>query len=367
MKKEYYIGLMSGTSMDGVDAVLIQMQERQWLGTYGHAFLQYPDDLKKDLLDLQPMGLNELHRSRILAQRLSYLYADVVNKLLLKTNISSNQITAIGCHGQTVRHNPEQGYSVQLADWALLAAQTQILTVGDFRSGDLAVGGQGAPLVPAFHKAVFYLKNQTTVVLNIGGIANISVLSAQQEVFGFDTGAGNMLMDAWVQFIWQMPYDVNGEKSQQGQILPKLLAQLCAHPYFQQKWPKSTGRELFSLTWLQQYLNGDENPYDVLRTLLVFTVGTIVNAIMQAAPDAYVVYACGGGVANHALMNALKSALSCKNIQLETTAVFNLDPQQVEAAAFAWLASCWVHRIASNPMSATGAKRSVILGAGYYY
>ena len=261
METQLYIGIMSGTSMDGADAVLIRMDGGKWLGAEGHAFIPYPDRLRRKLLDLQDTGTDELHRSRILSQELSRLYAQTVAELLCSQNLAPYDITAVGCHGQTVRHTPEHGYSVQLADLPLLAELTQIFTVGDFRSRDLAAGGQGAPLVPAFHEALFRNDKETRVVLNIGGIANISVLPPDTPAFGFDTGPGNMLMDAWTQAHWQLPYDKNGAKAAQGNILPQLLDRLLAHPYFSQPHPKSTGRELFALNWLETYLGGDTTYY----------------------------------------------------------------------------------------------------------
>jgi anhydro-N-acetylmuramic acid kinase len=204
--------------------------------------------------------------------------------LLAQQGLAPADITAIGCHGQTVRHAPEAGYSIQLADWARLAELSGIFTIGDFRSRDLAAGGQGAPLVPAFHEALFHSPHETRVVLNIGGIANISVLPDDAPAFGFDTGPGNMLMDAWVQHVWQQPYDADGAKAAQGRVLPDLLAALLAHPYFALPHPKSTGRELFSLAWLHTHLNGAENAHDVLRTLLEYSAQSIAQAIDSSAP-----------------------------------------------------------------------------------
>lgn len=366
MKNQLYIGIMSGTSMDGADAVLIEMQGSQWQGARAHAFVPFSGSLKQQLLDLQNIGENELHRSQMLAMDLAHLYADLVRQLLRDNGLLPKDICAIGCHGQTVRHAPQDGYSVQLVNLAVLAEQTGILTVGDFRSRDLAADGQGAPLVPAFHQALFADESATRVVLNIGGIANISVLPPDGLAFGFDTGAGNMLMDAWVQAKWSQPYDKNGQLAKQGQVLPELLRALCAHPYFAQAYPKSTGRELFSLNWLMGYLRGDENPHDVLRTLLAFSAHTIVDAIDLAAPDAKQVFACGGGVANDTLSGCLKDLLRPKNRTWHLTSELDLNPQWVEAAAFGWLAACWCERVPSNPPLATGAKRAVILGAGHW-
>lgn len=366
INQQFYIGIMSGTSMDGADAVLIAMNGTQWQGALAHAFVPYSGSLKTRLLDLQNHGDKELHRSQMLAIELSEIYAQVVQQLLREQQMQPENITAIGCHGQTVRHAPECGYSIQLANLSVLAERTGIFTIGDFRSRDLAAGGQGAPLVPAFHQALFAAPDETRVVLNIGGIANISILPPDGEPFGFDTGAGNMLMDAWTQHIWQQAYDKNGEKAAQGRVLPELLAQLKAHEYFRLPYPKSTGRELFSLTWLQTHLHSDENPHDVLRTLAQFTAETIADAIVQAAPNTQNIYVCGGGMSNNTLIGSLKTLLAVENMALHSTDVLQLNPQWVEAAAFAWLAACWVNRVPSNPHKATGAARPLILGAGYY-
>lgn len=366
MPTQHYIGIMSGTSMDGADAVLIAMQGKQWQRAIAHSFVPYPASLKTELLALQNIGENELHRSQILAQQLSHIYAQTVHQLLAHSQMQPENITAIGCHGQTIRHAPEHQYSIQLVNLPLLAERTGIFTIGDFRSRDLAAGGQGAPLVPAFHQALFASPAETRVVLNIGGIANISLLAPNQPPIGFDTGAGNMLLDAWTQHVWQQPYDANGAKAAQGKVLPRLLGSLKAHPYFRLPPPKSTGRELFSLAWLQSHLRGNESPFDVQRTLVQFTTETIADAIFQAASNTRHIYICGGGIQNTTLMHTLAELFAPHNIALHSTARLNLNPQWVEAAAFAWLAACWVNQIPSNPHHATGAHKPLILGAGYF-
>lgn len=366
MTSAYFIGLMSGTSMDGVDAVLARFDGTRWLGSAAHTFVPYDAALKRSLLALQNSGPDELAQSALLAQTLAKLNAKAVFTLLTENRLPAQAITALGCHGQTIRHMPQQHYSIQLMDWALLAEHSGITTVGDFRSRDLAAGGQGAPLVPAFHQAVFATADTTRVVLNLGGIANISVLSPQRPPFGFDTGPANMLMDAWTMKNWQQPYDANGRLAAQGQILPDLLAQLMAHPYFHQPYPKSTGRELFALSWLNSYLHGNENTHDVLRTLLQLTAQSAVDAVMAAAPQTQTVYACGGGVHNRLLMQTLQTLLATHGMALTTTAALNLPAQQVEAAAFAWLAACWYHRCPVPVHTATGADGARILGCGYW-
>lgn len=363
---QFYIGLMSGTSMDGVDAVLIRMNGVEWLAAEAHSFIPYSGRLKADLLELQNIGHNELHRSMILSQELSYLYGRVVSQLLAEQNLSADKITAIGCHGQTIRHAPESRYSIQLADLSLLAELGGILTIGDFRSRDLAAGGQGAPLVPSFHQALFQHSSKARVVLNLGGIANISVLPPDGAAFGFDTGPGNMLMDSWMNHIWQQPYDEGGEKAEAGMVLPELLEKLLSDPYFARPYPKSTGRELFSLSWLLPQLSDGLNPNDVLRTLSEYTVQTVFDAVVSAAPDTQELYVCGGGICNQTLMKGLSRRFSEQGIQVRSTDELHLNPQWVEAAAFAWLASCWVNRVASNPYRATGARKPCVLGAGYY-
>ena len=358
-----YIGLMSGTSMDGVDAVLAELDGSRWLGARAHAFVPYPDELKSALLTLQDTGSDELHRSALLAQTLAALNAQAVAELLQQAGEDAAHIRAVGCHGQTIRHAPQHGYSLQLMDWARLAELSGITVIGDFRSRDLAAGGQGAPLAPAFHQAVFASPQHSRVVLNLGGIANISVLPPGGTAFGFDTGPANMLMDSWVRQHWQRPYDADGTIAAQGRVLPDVLARLLSHPYFARPYPKSTGRDLFSPAWLQDYINGSEQPADVLRTLLEFTAASVADAIHTAAPACESVYACGGGVANSALMAALAARLP--HSRLTTTADLALPPQQVEAAAFAWLAACCQERIPVAVHAATGAQGARVLGAIY--
>ncbi|MDO4696632.1 MAG: anhydro-N-acetylmuramic acid kinase [Neisseria sp.] len=363
---QYYIGIMSGTSMDGADAVLVRMDGMTWLGAEAHAFSPFSDKLKHALLDLQRSGSGELHRSRILSQELSRLYAETVTKLLGQNNLCPRDITAIGCHGQTVRHAPESGYSIQLADLPLLAELSGIFTIGDFRSRDLAAGGQGAPLVPAFHHALFASPDETRVLLNIGGIANISILKPFAAPQGFDTGPGNMLLDAWTQHAFSLPYDADGKIAARGRILPGLLVRLLEHEYFLRSPPKSTGRELFALQYLQKRLQGGEKAEDILRTLTEFTALSATNEIVCHAADARHIYVCGGGIRNPVLMQALHTRLASAMPQTKivSTACFNLDPQWVEAAAFGWLAACWIHRIPANPYQATGAAGPRILGCG---
>ena len=370
---QYYIGLMSGTSMDGVDAVLAAFDGTRWQGVLGHFAVPYSDDLRHRLLDLQNPGGNEIHRSEMLAQELAALNAQAVHGLLAQQKLVPRDITAIGAHGQTVRHAPKHGYTVQLINLPILAELTGIDTIGDFRRRDMAGGGQGAPLVPAFHQAVFGSPDYGRVVLNIGGIANISVLQPHADASGFDTGPGNMLADAYMQHRFGQACDRDGALARSGCVIPELLQTLLAHPYFHRTPPKSTGRDLFSLDWLQGYLKNSETdapppesgyaPADIVRTLNALTAQSIADAIAAHAPGVREVFACGGGVFNPVLMAELSGRLAPLGIRTATTDALNLPPQWVEAAAFAWLAACRVCREPGNPHAATGAQRPYILGA----
>ncbi len=360
---QYYIGLMSGTSMDGVDAVLVALEGTHWQGALGHFAVPYSPALRQSLLALQDAGGNEIHRSEMLAQELARLNAQAVHGLLAQQQLTPQEIAAIGAHGQTVRHAPEHGYTVQLINLPLLAELTGIDTIGDFRRRDMAGGGQGAPLVPAFHQAVFASERHSRVVLNIGGIANISVLQPNTPAHGFDTGPGNMLADAYMQQHFGQTCDRDGQLAHSGQVLPELLNSLLAHPYFHRPPPKSTGRDLFSYRWLQGYLKPEQRPADIVRTLNAFTAQSIVDAIAAHAADAREVFVCGGGVFNPVLMGELTARLAALGIRTADTNELKLPPQWVEAAAFGWLAACRIHRQPGNPYAATGAKRPYILGA----
>ncbi|MBH5328785.1 anhydro-N-acetylmuramic acid kinase [Eikenella sp. S3360] len=360
---QHYIGLMSGTSMDGVDAVLAALDGTRWQGALGHFSVPYGSDLRQRLLALQDAGANEIHRSEMLAQELARLNAQAVHGLLAQQKLAPGDIAAIGAHGQTIRHAPEHSYTVQLINLPLLAELTGIDTVGDFRRRDMAGGGQGAPLVPAFHQAVFGSPEHSRVVLNIGGIANISVLQPGTPPHGFDTGPGNMLADAYMQQHFGQDCDRNGELARTGRVIPELLHTLLEHPYFRRTPPKSTGRDLFSYGWLQGYLKPHYGPPHIVRTLNAFTAQTIADAIAAHATDAREVFACGGGVFNPVLMGEIAERLAAFGIRTADTNELALPPQWVEAAAFAWLAACRLHRQPGNPHAATGAARPYILGA----
>ena len=357
---QYYIGLMSGTSLDGVDAVLAESRGGHL--RYRHdVHLPYPGALRARLLALHEAGPGELHRAAMLANELSGLYAAAVRRLLARARVGARAITAIGCHGQTVRHQPRSGYTVQLVNGSRLVELTGITVVCDFRSRDIAAGGEGAPLVPAFHHAVFHDSRRSRVVVNIGGIANLTCLPARGTVTGFDCGPGNCLLDAWIRSKRRKPYDARGAWAASGRIIPSLLRKLLAHPYIRRRPPKSTGRDEFDLRWLQRLLAGQEAPADVQATLLEFTATAIARAVHRHGANAREVFVCGGGAHNRALLARLAALLPGRRIT--TTAVLGVDPGHVEALAFAWLARQALARQPGNLPAVTGAEGARILGA----
>ncbi|WP_137937364.1 anhydro-N-acetylmuramic acid kinase [Chitinivorax sp. B] len=359
---QLYIGLMSGTSLDGVDAALVDFAsgQPQLLGTH---YIPYPATLVDALLAIHHSGQDELHRAAMLANQLSQHYAEAVHGLLNKTKRTAGDIVAIGNHGQTIRHRPELGYTLQLGNHALLAELTQIDVIADFRSRDIAAGGQGAPLVPAFHQGVFAKAGETRAVLNIGGIANLTLLAANGSVKGFDTGPGNLLMNAWIQQHQQQPYDANGTWAAQGQVIPALLDAMLVHRYFHSPLPKSTGRDLFNMAWLQQQGADQYSPVDVQATLLALTAHSIVHSLKLHAPDCTTLYVCGGGAHNATLLATLRDLLPNTAVQLSDTVGIGAD--WMEAIAFAWLAYRFQHRLPGNLPEATGAKGPRQLGVLY--
>ncbi len=366
MANQFYIGLMSGTSLDGVDAVLVDLAQND-CKLLAHHFLPYGDTLRAAVLALQHPQHNELEASQRISQQLTLLYADAVNALIANTQYTTKDIAAIGCHGQTVRHRPELGFTLQLANPALLAEKTGISVVHDFRSRDIAAGGQGAPLVPAFHQALFAHPQNNRAIINIGGIANITYLPSTGEIIGFDSGTGNMLMDAWMMEHCGKAYDANGDWAATGMVDTALLKALLAEPFFKQLPPKSTGRDLFSLTWLKHHLRTFETlkPQNVQRTLLELTAVSVAEAVQHHCKDTDEVFICGGGALNRTLMVRLQQLLA--NTPIKLTSELGLDAQLVEATAFAWLAKQTIERRTSNIISVTGAKFARILGSVTYY
>ncbi|WP_313284053.1 anhydro-N-acetylmuramic acid kinase [Delftia tsuruhatensis] len=368
----YCIGLMSGTSLDGVDGVLVDFAE----GTQvlWHASRGFDAALRAELLALNtPEGRDELHRAVLAANALARSYAEVVRELLQATGLAPSQIAAIGAHGQTVRHRPQMfdgtGYTLQLNSPALLAELSGVAVVADLRSRDVAAGGQGAPLVPAFHQGVFGRPGETVLVLNIGGIANLSVLAGDGTVLGFDCGPGNALMDGWCQTHTGQPYDDGGQWAATGQVLPALLDRLLAEPFLQQPPPKSTGRDLFHADWLAGHLSAsatsaaDARPADVQATLTEFTARACASAVQRFGRGGGELLVCGGGAFNTQLMQRIAALLP--GVAVDTTAARGLPPQQVEAAAFAWLARQALLGLPGNLPAVTGARGPRILGAIY--
>ncbi len=361
-----FIGIMSGTSLDGVDAALVEIEEQRsrLLGTH---FLPYPADLRASLLALQHPTENELQITAQIANRLSELYAESVNELLKKSDLHVNQIAAIGNHGQTIRHRPELGFTLQIGNNALLAELTGITVVGDFRSRDIAAGGQGAPLVPAFHQAMFANPQKNRMVVNIGGIANITYLAKNGDILGFDSGPGNMLIDFWTALRLGKPYDADGAWAATGVVLDSLLFDMLAEPYFALPPPKSTGRDLFNENWLKQHLLYPHlRSQDVARTLVALTAHSIFHAIKTTCDDLDEIYLCGGGAHNSLLVQDLKTLFGDK-ISVEKTDALGISADWVEAMCFAWLAKQTLAHIPTNLPVVTGAKGQRILGAIYQH
>ena len=365
MTGQYYIGIMSGTSLDGVDVALADFSAMpRILATYQEPF---PAVLREEILALAQGASRSLQAIGELDHRLGRLFSDAVLGLLAQETLSARQIRAIGSHGQTVFHHPQgdNPFTMQLGDAHLIAVRTGIDTVADFRRKDMAVGGQGAPLVPAFHEYLFAREDSSRIVLNIGGIANISVLGPHQGTIGDDTGPGNMLMDAWAHRHTGLDYDKNAAFAKQGQVQNRLLEQLLADEYFRRPAPKSTGREKFHLAWLDAQLATlpDYTPADIQRSLLEFSARSIAAEIERYADKRYrqEIIVCGGGAHNPLLMQRLAQLLADWTIQ--SSADYGIDSDYLEAAAFAWLAYCHLQGICTNLPAVTGAKRRCILGA----
>ncbi len=359
---DLYIGLMSGTSLDGIDAALVDFGSGSPQLVAAH-FEPMPDTLRADLLALQQPGENELHRASLAANALALAYARAVEELLAHSSGKRRAVAAIGCHGQTIRHQPDSGYTVQIGNAALLAELTAIPVVSDFRSRDVAAGGQGAPLVPAFHSGLFRDAQMHRVVVNIGGIANLTDLPpGDGTVTGFDSGPGNVLLDGWIARHRHAQYDANGDWATSGHVNQALLDRLLSEPYFNAPPPKSTGRDLFHLAWLDQQLSGLAlPPEDIQATLLELTARSIAHATFQHCHAAEEVYLCGGGARNGALVQRLQALLA--PLPVASTEALGLHPDWVEACAFAWLARQRLHHLPGNLPAVTGAKGECVLGA----
>jgi anhydro-N-acetylmuramic acid kinase len=360
--EELYVGLMSGTSLDGVDAVLVDLSQPRpkLLAKY---YLPLSDALKSDLLALHRPGHNELHQAQMAGNGLARLYAEAIYPLLSQTGIAATRINAIGCHGQTIRHCPEHGYTLQIGNAALLVELTGIAVVNDFRSRDIAAGGQGAPLVPAFHDKMFRHPDIHRVVVNIGGISNLTNLPPNGDASGFDCGPGNLLMDAWCAQHIGKPFDAGGAWAASGRVLSALLELMLNEPFFALRPPKSSGRDLFNMVWLRNKLRGDEAAEDVQATLLELTCLAIVQAIQQHCGSVAEIYLCGGGAHNQTLHHRLAILLPDSSVQ--STDTLGVDGDYLEAVAFAWLAQQTLHGKPSNLPLVTGASHTCVLGAIY--
>jgi anhydro-N-acetylmuramic acid kinase len=358
-----YLGVMSGTSLDGLDIALIQQDNRPTL--LAHHYLPMPTELKAELLALCASGPDELARAAIAEQRWVELAAEGILQLLQHENLSAEDIRAIGSHGQTVRHEPARGFTAQIGNPALLAELTGIDVVADFRRRDVAAGGQGAPLVPAFHEALFDSDGQAKAVLNVGGFSNLSLIDPGQPVRGFDCGPGNVLLDAWIGKVRGETFDRDGSWAASGRVVEPLLQAMLGDSFFAAHGPKSTGRELFNLPWLESHLASFPPlaPEDTQRTLLELTARSITDSLRHAQHDTAELLVCGGGAHNRALMRRLQELLP--NCLVTSTATRGVPPDWVEAMAFAWLAHCCLERIPANRPSVSGARGPRVLGAIY--
>lgn len=364
---ELYIGLMSGTSADGIDAALVDFSEAAPKVIATH-YLPYPLALREKIHGLCQPGENEIHRFGELDILLGKEFAQAANYLLKQQSLTPSSIKAIGSHGQTIRHYPNHPYqfTVQIGDPNTIAAETNITTVADFRRKDMALGGQGAPLVPAFHQSILATDKCHRAIVNIGGIANVTFLQPANpgHVIGFDTGPGNTLLDAWIHLHEKAAHDENGDWGASGKVDIDLLSQLLSDAYFQLAPPKSTGREYFNLKWLEKHLSKKILTIDVQATLVELTALSIITAIKQHMPNGEILI-CGGGAHNRFLMTRINE-LAKPNLRVDTTQKYGIDPDWVEAVAFAWLAKQTLERQPGNLPSVTGAKQAAILGGIYY-
>ena len=362
---ELYIGLMSGTSMDAIDAALIDFSSTppRMIATHSEPM---PHTLKKELIDLCSPGKDAIIRMGKADHQLGHLFANSALCLLEKTDIPNTSIRAIGSHGQTIYHSPRGDFpfTLQIGDPNIIAAITNITTVADFRRRDMALGGEAAPLAPAFHNFLLRTPKENRWVLNIGGIANITYLAADthQPVLGFDTGPGNTLLDSWCAQTLGKAYDDKGALAASGKVNASLLKQLLSDPYFSKKPPKSTGREYFNLDWLKQHLASKKHDKaDIQSTLLELTIESITRAIKNTGDTNGSIWVCGGGIHNTTLMKRLRDR--CSPLSITTTESAGIHPDWIEAACFAWLAKQTLDKKPGNLPSVTGAKGYTVLGA----
>lgn len=369
-----YIGLNSGTSVDAVDGALVDYSDDHFQLIATHS-VPIPADIKNDLFELAEPGDNELNRMGILDRKLGHIFAKTATELLTKSALKNNQIVAIGSHGQNIRHLPHlpHGFTLQIGDPNIIAETTGITVVADFRRKDIALGGQGAPLTPAFHYFLFQHREKNRVVVNIGGISNLTLLLADpsKNIIGFDCGPGNMLLDAWCKKHCSKSFDDGGQWAAQGNVIHELLQILLADPFFNLPYPKSTGREYFNLNWLQNkldqfYLQTKTmgNPVDIQATLLELTTSAISHAINSFSTKVDEIILCGGGTYNRQLWKSLQA--KCVNQQILSSEDLGVSPLWLEAMAFAWFAKRTLERKSSNLPLVTGARSAAVLGGVYY-
>jgi anhydro-N-acetylmuramic acid kinase len=372
--KKKFIGLMSGTSADSIDAVLIALGCSRFEILLTHS-IKISADMREQIYSLAIPGSDEIHRLSKLDKSLGLLFSQAANELLTLSKLANTDITAIGSHGQTIRHHPPSpiikkygGYSLQVGDPNIIAEKTGITTVANFRGRDMALGGQGAPLVPGFHKAFFEKTGSVRAIVNIGGISNITLLPGDglsKSVLGYDTGPGNGLMDKWTKINIGKNYDKGGAWAAQGVTIKALLSNLMDTPYLFISPPKSTGPELFNIDWLKSLLEQfpKYRPVDIQATLLEFTAQTISQALSLCSCNINEVFICGGGAYNIVLINRLRELLA--PVIVENTSILGIAPEWVEASAFAWLAKQTIEGLSGNMPAVTGAEKSAVLGAIY--
>jgi len=369
MKDALYIGVMSGTSLDGIDIALVNITTKNILFITGKTY-QIPDNIKSDLLIVCEQKQSSLQKLGEIDHQLGELYATTINDFIDINKINKNNIIAIGCHGQTIFHSPtgDNPFTMQIGDANIIAAKTEITTIADFRRKDMALGGQGAPLVPAFHQSIFSDPNKNRIILNIGGISNISVLTPNKPIIGYDTGPGNVLLDSWIMDNLGQQYDKDANWAKTGKINFKLLNELLNEQYFKLPYPKSTGRELFNLNWLKQKLKAfNLLAQDIQTTLVELTVSSTINELLNkqllepSLPCELLI--CGGGAKNPLIIERFSKLLP--NWLVNTTDQQGISGDYLEAIAFAWLAYCRVNNLASNIPTVTGATKSVSLGVIY--
>ncbi len=360
--KNLYIGVMSGTSLDGIDIILIKKTSKN-INIVDSIYVRYSSKIRNKILKMSFSSHNDLEDSQLLGIEHAKITAKNINKLLNKLSISFEDIAAIGYHGQTVRHCPEKGFSIQIGNAHFLAEITNINVVADFRGRDIAAGGEGAPLVPTFHDFYFSSKIKKRVILNIGGISNLTFLNQTKKIIGFDCGPGNILMDHWILKNKNLNYDKFGSWAKSGRIISSLLSKFLNEPYFKKNLPKSCGREIFNLSWIHDFNIDTYECEDVQRTLLELTVLCIKNSINRFCVGADEVYVCGGGSENQFLMERLKDLIKLPVMKTED---LNMPSQLVESAAFAWLASKTITLSPSNSPEITGSKGPKVLGVIYY-